>query len=109
MSEELSYKVIKLIEDDAEISQRELSKKLDVSLGRVNYCLRALKDKGWVKAKNFKNKQNKLAYRYLITPHGMQEKVALTARFLKRKLVEFEELQLEIEILRNEVKEAKVV
>ena len=85
MSEELNYKVIKLIEQDAEISQRELSKELGVSLGKVNYCLRALIDKGWVKAKNFKNSQNKLAYRYLLTPHGVQEKAALTTRFLKTK------------------------
>ena len=109
MSEELSYKVIKLIEDDAEISQRELSKKLDVSLGRVNYCLRALMDKGWVKAKNFKNSQNKMAYRYLLTPHGMQEKTALTMSFLKRKLVEHEALQREIESLRSEVKKIGLV
>ena len=103
MSEEMSYQVIKLIEQDPEISQRELSKKLGVSLGKVNYCLRALMDKGWVKAKNFKNSQNKMAYRYLLTPHGMQEKTSLTMSFLKRKLVEHEELQREIESLRSEV------
>ena len=108
MSEELSYKVIKLIEHDAEISQRELSKELGVSLGKVNYCLRALIDKGWVKAKNFKNSQNKMAYRYLLTPHGMQEKTALTVSFLTRKLVEHEELQREIESLRSEVKKIAV-
>jgi len=108
MSEELNYKVIKLIEQDAEISQRELSKELGVSLGKVNYCLRALIDKGWVKAKNFKNSQNKLAYRYLLTPHGMQEKTALTTRFLRRKLVEYEYLQLEIEALRSEVEQLSI-
>jgi len=108
MSEELNYKVIKLIEQDAEISQRELSKELGVSLGKVNYCLRALIDKGWVKAKNFKNSQNKLAYRYLLTPHGMQEKTALTTLFLKRKLVEYEYLQLEIEALRSEVEQLSI-
>ena len=103
MSEEISYQVIKLIEQDPEISQRELSKELGVSLGKVNYCLRALIDKGWVKAKNFKNSQNKMAYRYLLTPHGVQEKAALTVSFLKRKLVEHEELQREIESLRSEI------
>jgi EPS-associated MarR family transcriptional regulator len=108
MSEELSYKVIKLIEHDAEISQRELSKELGVSLGKVNYCLRALIDKGWVKAKNFKNSQNKMAYRYLLTPHGVQEKTALTVSFLRRKLMEHEELQREIESLRSEVKKIAV-
>ena len=104
MSEEMSYQVIKLIEQEPEISQRELSKQLGVSLGKVNYCLRALIDKGWVKAKNFKNSQNKLAYRYAITPHGVQQRASLTVSFLKRKLVEHEELQREIESLRSEVK-----
>jgi len=103
MSEEITYKVIKLIEQDAEISQRELSKELGVSLGKVNYCLRALIDKGWVKAKNFKNSSNKMAFRYLLTPHGVQQKAALTTSFLKRKLVEYESLQREIEALRSEV------
>ena len=103
MSEEISYKVIKLIEKDPEISQRELSKQLGVSLGKVNYCMRALIDKGWVKARNFKNSQNKRAYRYIVTPQGVQQRVGLTVRFLKRKMVEYEDLQREIESLRTEV------
>jgi EPS-associated MarR family transcriptional regulator len=102
--EEITYKVIKLIEQNAEISQRTLSKELGVSLGKVNYCLRALIDKGWVKAKNFKNSQNKLAYRYVLTPEGIQKRTELTSRFLKRKLAEYERLQQEIENLRDEVK-----
>ena len=101
--EETSYKVIKLIEQDAEISQREISKDLGVSLGKVNYCLRALINKGWVKAKNFKNSSNKMAYRYVLTPEGVQKRVELTTRFLKKKLVEYEKLQHEIESLREEV------
>ena len=103
MPDELAYKVIKLIEQEPEISQRELSRELGVSLGSINYCLRALIDKGWVKARNFKNSSNKLAYRYLLTPHGVQQKASLTARFLKYKLAEYEELQREIESLRSEV------
>ena len=101
--EEIQYKVIKLIEQDPEISQRDLSRELGVSLGKVNYCLKALVDKGWVKAKNFKNNRNKLAYRYLLTPQGMQQKTLLTASFLKRKVVEYERLQEEIAALRKEV------
>lgn len=101
--EDISYKVIKLIEQDPEISQRDLSRELGVSLGKVNYCLKALVDKGWVKAKNFKNNRNKLAYRYLLTPQGMQQKTQLTASFLKRKVVEYERLQEEIAALRKEV------
>jgi len=104
MSEDFQYKVIKQIEQDAEISQRQLSKELGVSLGKVNYCLHALIDKGWVKAKNFKNKQNKMAYRYLLTPQGVQQKSVITKNFLKRKIGEYEQLQCEIEMLRSEVK-----
>lgn len=103
MSEEISYQVIKLIEQDPEISQRELSLALGVSLGKVNYCVKALIDKGWIKARNFKNSQNKLAYRYLLTPHGLQQKTVVAASFLKRKLAEYERLQCEIESLRQEV------
>jgi EPS-associated MarR family transcriptional regulator len=104
MSEDFQYKVIKQIEQDAEISQRQLSKELGVSLGKVNYCLHALIDKGWVKAKNFKNKQNKMAYRYLLTPHGVQQKAVIAKNFLKRKIGEYERLQSEIEVLHSEVK-----
>lgn len=103
MNDEFSYRVIKLIEADPEISQRELSQELGVSLGKVNYCLRALIDKGWVKARNFKNSKNKLAYRYLLTPHGMQQKAVVAAQFLKRKLAEHKRLLQEIEALRSEV------
>ncbi len=103
MSEEISYKVIKLIEQNPEISQRELSRQLGVSLGKVNYCVHALIDQGWIKARNFKNSQNKMAYRYLLTPHGLQQKTEVAANFLKRKLAEYERLQREIEILRQDV------
>lgn len=103
MTEDISYKVIKLIEQDPEISQRELSRQLGVSLGKVNSLLHALIDKDWVKTKNFKNSQNKLAYRYLLTPQGVQQKTVVAASFLKRKLAEYERLQLEIESLRQDV------
>ncbi len=103
MSEEIHYKVIKLIEADPEISQRQLSQELGVSLGKVNYCLKALIDKGWVKARNFKNSQNKLAYRYILTPQGLQQKALVTKNFLNRKVAEYEQLQREIEYLKNEV------
>ncbi len=103
MPDDFSYKVIKQIEQNPEISQRVLSKELGVSLGKVNYCLRALIDKGWLKARNFKNSQNKLAYRYLLTPQGVQQKTVVAASFLKRKLAEQEQLQREIEVLRQDV------
>ncbi len=103
MNEDLSYKLIKLIEADPEISQRELARELGVSLGKVNYCLRALIDKGWVKASNFKNSKNKLAYCYMLTPQGMQQKSVVAGQFLKRKLAEHKRLLVEIEALRREV------
>lgn len=106
LTDDISYKVIKLIEHNPEISQRQLSRELGVSLGKVNYCLRALIDKGWIKARNFRNCKNKLAYRYLLTPTGVQQKTVVAAHFLKRKLAEFESLQQEIESLRREVEGA---
>ena len=101
--EEIQYKVIKLIEQDPEISQRDLSRELGVSLGKVNYCLKALVDKGWVKVGNFRNSENKLAYAYILTPHGAAEKARITVRFLRRKVNEYETIRAEIEELRREV------
>jgi len=103
MNEEISYRVIKLIEQNPAISQRELAEALGVSLGKTNYCLKALIEKGLIKARNFKNNKNKLAYTYLLTPHGIREKVRITAAFLKRKLAEYDDLKYEIEALKQEV------
>jgi len=109
MNEEISYRVIKVIEQKPEISQRELAEELGISLGKANYCLKALIEKGLIKARNFKNNKNKLAYTYLLTPHGIQEKVRITAAFLKHKLVEFDSLKHEIETLKQEVAESPAV
>jgi EPS-associated MarR family transcriptional regulator len=103
MNEEISYKLFKLIEEDTDISQRELAKKMGISLGKANYCLKALMDKGWLKARNFKNSNNKIAYAYVLTPKGLREKTKITAQFLKRKVSEYETLKTEIEQLRQEV------
>ncbi len=84
------------------ISQRELAEAMGISLGKVNYCLRALVDKGLVKVRNFRNSKNKLAYAYLLTPDGATAKTRLTARFLKRKVAEYEALRREIEQLERE-------
>jgi EPS-associated MarR family transcriptional regulator len=75
-----------------------------VSLGKANYCLQALIEKGWIKANNFKNSNNKAAYMYLLTRKGLSEKARATSRFLERKVAEFETLQREIEQLRREVR-----
>ena len=105
MIEETHYKVLKILERNATISQRELADELDISLGKTNYCLKALVKKGLIKANNFKNNKNKIAYAYLLTPKGIEEKSSLTIEFLKRKRAEYELLKQEIESLNAEVNE----
>ena len=96
-------KTLKELSKDSALSQRDLSKKLGLSLGRVNYVLNALLDKGLVKAERFKNSKNKLAYMYHLTPEGIVEKMELTYHFLQRKKEEYNSLGMEIEELRREV------
>jgi EPS-associated MarR family transcriptional regulator len=103
LQEDTNFRVMRILEEHPEISQRELSKKLGVSLGGINYCLSALIDKGFVKAKNFSNNANKVSYAYLLTPNGIKEKSQLTVRFLQRKMQEYEDLRREIELLRRQV------
>ena len=104
LTDEYRSKILRLLVERPEISQRELARALGVSLGRVNFCLQALMDKGLVKASNFKNSNNKKAYMYFLTRKGIAEKARATARFLDRKVAEYEMLQREIESLRREVK-----
>ena len=91
------------LQETPDISQRELARELGISLGSVNFCLQALMEKGWVKIQNFSNSKHKLGYVYLLTPTGISGKAALTARFLKRKMDEYDALLEEIEALRQEV------
>lgn len=102
LTEEVHYRLLRLLEPNPHLSQREVAKELGISLGKVNYCLRALVEKGWIKAANFKNSRNKAAYMYLLTPRGFEEKARVTARFLQRKVCEYETLRTEIEQLRHE-------
>jgi len=102
LSEELRYKLLRLLEPNPHLSQRELARELGMSLGKVNYCLRALMDKGWIKVANFKNSRNKVAYMYLLTPRGLEAKARLTTRFLQIKMREYEALKIEIEQIRTE-------
>lgn len=104
LTDEYRYKILKELQQDPNISQRELAKRLDISLGKANFCLKALMEKGLIKAENFKKSTNKTGYLYLLTPKGIEEKVTLTQRFLQRKLREHEALEQEIEQLRKEVK-----
>ncbi len=103
MTSELQFRVLRLLESNPHLTQRELSKSLGVSLGGVNYCLNALVAKGSVKIQNFRNNRNKWVYAYLLTPQGFAEKTALTGAFLQRKMVEYQSLKEEIEALSNEV------
>lgn len=102
--EDTHLKLMRLLEQHPNITQRELAEQLGVSLGKTNYCIKALLDKGWLKIQNFQDSKRKLAYAYLLTPQGMVEKSAITVRFLQHKMDEYERLRLEIESLRLEVK-----
>ncbi len=100
---ETHLQLLRLLEDNPELSQRELAHELGISVGKINYCVSALLARGWIKARNFKNSRNKLAYAYLLTPSGIEQKAALTVNFLRRKLDEYERLHQEIAELRAEV------
>ena len=103
LDDKTRYRLLKLLEANPELSQRQLAGELGISVGKVNFCLRALLEKGLVKVSNFRDSQNKLAYAYYLTPKGAKEKVRATAGFLERKLEEHRALQREIEELRHEV------
>jgi EPS-associated MarR family transcriptional regulator len=104
MQPEIHFQLLKLIEQYPNWTQRQLAQSLGVSLGKVNYCLKALKEKGWVKWGNFSQNPNKLAYMHLLTPQGIAQKLSLTAYFLRRKEAEYDQLQAEIRALREELR-----
>lgn len=97
------FRIMRLIEKRPQISQREIAEELGVALGRVNYILRALADKGLIKVSNFRNSSNKLRYAYILTPEGVAKRSALTASFLRNKLCEYDALKAEIEALRADL------
>ena len=103
LSDDIRHRILKAIEENPRISQRELATHLGVSLGKTNFCLQALMEKGWIKVQNFRNNKNKMAYAYLLTPIGIEEKAKLTVRYLKRKMQEYELLKKEIEDLTREL------
>jgi len=94
---------MRLLQENPDLSQRELAYRLGVSVGGLNYCLNALIEKGWVKVNNFRESKQKLGYAYILTPQGLIEKAHLTGSFLSRKMQEFEALRAEIETLKGEV------
>ena len=101
------FNVLRKIRSKPEYSQRELAYELGFSLGKLNYCLKALVDKGWIKIGNFKQSKTKIRYVYLVTPQGIYEKTKMTKEFLNRKIKEYEALKLEIDLLKNEIMSPK--
>lgn len=103
--ETTSYGLLKTLENNPSLSQRDLAKRLGISLGKVNFCLNALVEKGCLKVNNFRNSGNKLSYAYLLTPRGVEEKARITVYFLKYKMQEYERLRAEIAELRHEAEQ----
>jgi EPS-associated MarR family transcriptional regulator len=104
-NQELEYRALKILEQQPDLTQRQLAQALGVSLGKTNYLLKSLIDVGWVKLDNFQKSDNKWGYAYLLTPMGVAEKAAITIRFLKRKKQEYNDLQLEIVQLQQEIRQ----
>ena len=103
-TDEEYLKLMRKINNDPEISQRNLSNELDMSLGKINYCLKALKAKGLIKIKNFKNNKENIKYLYYLTPKGIGEKTNITIKFMKKKMKEYDELKKEIYKMKSKSK-----
>ena len=107
-SDEIQLRVLRLLQANPQMTQREMAEALGVSLGKTNFCIKALFQRGLIKLHNFQNSRHKLAYSYFLTPAGIAEKSAITARFLRLKMAEYERLRDEIESLQHEVAEIDV-
>jgi len=101
--EDTNFRVMRLLEENPDLTQRELAERLGISVGGLNYCLKALMQKGLVKMRNFAHSKNKFGYVYMLTPSGMVEKAAITQRFLRRKIEEYESLKAEIDALKQDL------
>ena len=98
------FQILKSLEQDSHSTQRQLSNNLGVSLGKINYCIKSLIEKGFIKVNNFRNNKNKIQYSYLLTPKGIEEKAKLTLDFIRIKTQEYDALKQEIEALKKEAK-----
>lgn len=107
LQEDTYFRVMRILQKNPDFTQRELAEKLGISVGGLNYCLKALMEKGLVKMKNFANSKNKFGYVYVLTPTGIAEKADIAHRFLQRKMDEYEVLKVEIEVLKSEMGEDK--
>jgi EPS-associated MarR family transcriptional regulator len=103
LADETRYKLMRLLEANPRMSQRDAARELGISLGKVNFCVQALVHQGWIKATRFKNSRNKAAYMYLLTPRGIEQKASLTVQFLRIKMREYKVLRDEIDQIRREV------
>ena len=109
LQEDNNFRVLRMLQDNPDMTQREIAEKLGVSTSGLNYCLNALIDKGYLKVQNFSQSKNKFGYIYVLTPQGIAEKAQLTSRFLKRKLAEYEALRTEIESLHTDIKSPFII
>ena len=103
--QEIRYRLLKVLSQDPNLGQRDMAKRMGISLGKVNYCVSGLASKGWIKITRFKSAKKKIPYTYMLTPKGVEEKGRLTLRFLKRKLSEYEEIKKQIRELHYEVEQ----
>ena len=108
LDDETRYRLLRLLEADPELSQRDLAAEIGISVGKVNYCLKALLEKGYIKASNFKNSRHKAAYLYQLTPAGLTAKARAANRFLERKQAEYAALEEELKALRTEIQQAGI-
>jgi len=104
-NQEIHYRLLNLLADEPRIGQRDMARRMGISIGKVNYCITELARKGLIKIKRFKNTSVKLPYTYMLTPHGLEEKGRITIQFLKRKLEEYEEIKRQIEALTQDVEQ----
>jgi EPS-associated MarR family transcriptional regulator len=109
LQKESHLKILRILETNPRISQRDLSETLGVSLGKTNYCIKALLDKGFIKIQNFRHSNNKLAYAYLLTPFGIEQKAHMTVNYLQKKVQEYELLRLEIAELEHETEQTNLM
>lgn len=107
LDDDTRYRILKRLEDNPEVNQRELARELGISLGKVNYCLKALIERGFVKVSRFRNSVNKKAYLYHLTPQGMQDRTRMAVRFLRHKRAEYEALERELQMLEHEVRQSR--
>ena len=106
--QEIRYRLLKILAREPQLGQREMAKRMGISLGKVNFCVSELADKGWIKVTRLKSARKKIPYIYMLTPKGLEEKGKLTVRFLKRKVSEYEEIKMQISEIYQEVKHEAV-